>query len=242
MNALLQATGHLALLLLGGVALSWLLRLVELLVRISPMPESLKSTLLRFAPAAELIVALAYVASGLAFLLGNDREFAWTVMALVLALVVLSWSSLYDLACGVAFRVAQSCQVGDMVRVGEVEGRVLEIGTSALVLQTRRGDEAVVPYGSIARQTLRRTQSVSGAYMHTFELHDTADEEFAALKQEVIEAALRSHWASVVHIPKLERREGAKVEVTIYAMDADHAPLVEATVRRALAKASGSVS
>ena len=33
----------------------------------------------------------------------------------------------------------------------------------------------------------------------------TRDEGFAELKHRIVEAALRSHWASVVHVPKVER-------------------------------------
>lgn len=234
MTALLQAVGHLALLMLGGVALWWVLRSLQALVRISPVPWRLKSALLRFAPAAELILAVAYIASGLAYLLNDDREFGWMVTALVLALVLFAWSALYDLVCGVAFRVAMVCRPGDLVQVDDVEGRVMVVGARSLVLQTRQGDEAVVPYGWIARRTLRRTQSVSGAYVHAFELDQEAGAEFAELKRTVIEAARRSHWSSVVHEPKVERREGTKIEVTVYAHDADHAPLVEAAVRKVL--------
>ncbi|MEM7156142.1 MAG: mechanosensitive ion channel domain-containing protein [Myxococcota bacterium] len=234
MTALLEAVGHLALLLLGGVALVWLLRSLGALARISPLPWRIKTALLRLAPAAELILAVAYVASSLAFLLNNDREFGWMVAALVLALVLFSWSALYDLVCGVAFRVALVCRPGDLVQVEDVEGRVMVVGARALVLQTRQGDEAVVPYGWIARRTLRRTQSVSGAYVHAFELDQEAGAGFADLKRTVIEAAMRSHWSSVVHEPKVERRGGTKIEVTVYAHDADHAPLVEAAVRKVL--------
>lgn len=234
MTALLDAIVQLALLLLGGIAVIWGVRALFALARLSPLPPLLKDWLARVAPAIELVVGVAYVASSLAYLFEHDRWFAWIVLALFVALVVLSWSALYDLVSGVAFRVAQVCHEGDLVQVGDVEGRVLRIGTRALVLQTREGDEAVVPYGAIARRALRRTQSVHGAYVHAFELDQPVEEGFAELKQRVIDAALRCHWASVVHEPKVERREGTRIEVTVYAHDADHAPRVEAAIRRAL--------
>jgi hypothetical protein len=70
--------------------------------------------------------------------------------------------------------------------------------------------------------------------VHAFVLEQPADADFAHLKRHVIRAAMRSHWASVVHAPKVERREGNHIEVSVYALDADHAPVVEAAVRRAL--------
>lgn len=231
---LIGAIGDLAAWVLGGLVLFWLLRLVNFLVRMSPLPPRLKTSLLRVAPIVELVVAVAYVASALVELLEAEPEFAWVLIALVITLVVFSWSALYDLVLGVVFRVGQVCQVGDLVQVDDIDGRVLAVGARALVLQTRDGDEAVVPYGRIGRRTLRRTQSVSGAYVHSFVLEQPVGQGFAELKRRVVEAAMRSHWASAVHEAKVERRVGGTVEVSVFAHDADHAPLVEAVVRQAL--------
>lgn len=231
---LLGATAELAAWVVGGLVLAWSLRALVALVGVGPIPPRLKSSILRLAPVVGLTVAVAYVASALVALRADEPAFAWTLIALLATLAVFSWSSLYDLVLGVAFRTAQVCQVGDKVQVDDVEGRVLEVGTRALVLQTRDGDEAVVPWGRVARRTLRRTQSVSGAYVHAFTLDEPAGEGFAELKQRVIMAAMHSHWASAVHEAKVERRLGGVVEVSVFAHDADHAPMVEAAVRRAL--------
>lgn len=231
---LLGATGELAAWVLGGVLLAWLLRGLVALVEMGPVPPRVKLSIVRFAPVVELTVAVAYVASALVALQADEPAFAWTLIALVATLVVFSWSSLYDLVLGVAYRTAAVCHVGDQVRVEDVEGRVLEVGTRALVLQTREGDEAVVPWGRVARRTLRRTQSVSGAYVHAFVLDEPAGEDFAELKRRVIAAAMQCHWASAVHEAKVERRVGGTVEVSVFAHDSDHAPIVEAAVRHAL--------
>lgn len=231
---LFGAIGDLAAWVLGGLALFWMLRLIGFLLEMSPLPPQLKASLLRFAPVVELVVAVAYVASALVELLAAEPEFAWILIALVITLVVFSWSSLYDLVLGVVFRVARVCQVGDLVQVDDIDGRVLEVGARALVLQTRDGDEAVVPYGRIGRRTLRRTQSVSGAYVHSFVLELPAQRGFAEFKRQIIEAAMRNHWASTVHEAKVERRTGGTVEVSVFAHDADHAPIVERAVRQTL--------
>ncbi len=231
---ILGAIGDLTMWVLGGLALFWLLRLLVLLLQMSPTAPRIKSAALRFAPVVEVVVLVAYVASALVELLAEEPEFAWILIALVVVLTLLSWSALYDLALGVAFRVARICQVGDLVQVENIDGRVLEVGVRALVVQTRDGDEAVVPYGRIGRQTLRRTQSVSGAYVHSFVLDQPANEDFATLKRRVVEATMRCHWASAVHEAKVERRAGGMVEVSVFALDADHAPIVETEVRDAL--------
>ncbi len=231
---LARSVFDLVLLTVGAVGLIALLRLVTFLFQVLPAPARVRDGLTRFAPVLGLTVLVAYIASGVAVLLAREPEFAAVLVSLVAVLMVFAWVPLYDLICGVGFRFGRMSREGDHVRLGDIEGRVLQIGMRTLVVQTRQGDEAVVPYGKIARETLRRTQSVSGAHVHAFVIEAPEDLEFATLKRHVIRAAMRCHWASVVHEPKVERREGETIEVSIYALDADHAPVVEQAVRRFL--------
>ena len=64
-ETLVEAIGDLAVWVLGGLLLLWLMRLLVTLVRVSPLPASLKASALRLAPVVELVVALAYVTSAL---------------------------------------------------------------------------------------------------------------------------------------------------------------------------------
>ncbi len=242
---LVRAGLELSVIVLGAIALVWLIRLLHFITRVLPIPARLRDALLRVAPIVEVTVALAYAAAGLAVLVVDEPAFAAILMSLVAVLVVFAWPALYDLMSGVAFRVSQPCRVGDHVELEDIEGRVIEIGTRAMVVQTRQGDEAVIPYGRVGRRTLRRTQSVSGAHVHAFVLDEQVGEDFAEIKQAVIRAAVRCHWGSVVHEPKVERRAGTKIEVSVYALDSDHAPLVEAAVRKGLrerARGGGSLA
>jgi hypothetical protein len=233
---LLRSVFDLVLLTMGAVALVALLRLATFFLRVIPAPMRVRESMQRFAPVFGLTVLIAYVASGVAVLLAREPEFAAVLVSLVVVLVMFAWAPLYDLIGGVAFRFSRLCREGDHVRVGEIDGRVLEIGMRSLVVQTRQGDEAVLPYGKINRQTLRRTQSVIGAHVHAFVIDQSPDDDFASLKRHIIRSASRCHWASVVHEPKVERRDDNKVEVSVYALDADHAPEVETAVRKALAE------
>ena len=231
---LLRSIVDLTLLTLGAVLLTIALQLIAFLFRVVPAPARARDGLQRIAPILGLTVLLAYIASGIAALLAREPEFAAVVVSLIGLLMLFAWAPLHDLISGVAFRFGRLCRVGDHVCVGDVQGRVLELGMRALIVQTPEGDEAVLPYGKISRATLRRTQSVSGAHVHAFAIEQPPGVDFASLKRHVVRSAMRCHWASVVHEPKVERRERPAIEVSVYALDADHAPVVEAAVRRAL--------
>lgn len=231
---LFRAVVDLTFMTLGAVVLIGVLQAIAFLFRVLPAPARVRDGLQRIAPVLGLTVLVAYIAAGVAVLLAREPEFAAVLVTLIGLIAVLAWAPLYDLISGVAFRFGRLCRVGDHVSVGDVEGRVLDVGMRALVVQTPEGDEAVMPYGKISRQTLRRTQSVSGAHVHAFAIERPEGVDFVTLKRHVVRSAMGCHWASVVHEPKVERRDRGAIEVSVYALDADHAPVVEAAVRRAL--------
>ena len=234
---LLRSGLDLLLLVVGGLLVAGLLRGLVVLSQLLPVRQSVRDGVVRFAPLVGLTVAIAYAASAVAVLLAREPEFATVLVAFMVLLIAFAWAPLHDLVSGVVFRLGRVCREGDVVRAGDVEGRVLRVGVRALVLHTKRGDEAVVPYGKIARGALRRTQTVAGAHLHTFFVDASAAESFADFKARVVRAALRSHWASVVHEPKIVLGEDGRVEVGVYALDADHAPALETEMRRTLASA-----
>ena len=78
--------GALGAIVLGGLLLVWLMRLLVLLVEVSPLPTQLKASAMRFAPVVELTIAVAYVTSALYELLAEEPDFAWTLIALMAAL------------------------------------------------------------------------------------------------------------------------------------------------------------
>lgn len=228
---LLRSVMDLMLLVVGALVLAGVMRGLVALSQLLPVRQSVRDAMLRFAPLVGLTVAIAYSASAVAVLLAREPAFAAVLVALIVALVAFAWAPLYDLVGGIAFRLGRVCREGDVIQVGEIEGRVLRIGVRALVVHTRTGDEAVVPYGRISRGALRRTQSIAGAHLHTFFVEVPPGESFPVFKRRVVQAAMRSHWASVIHEPKVVLAADGRVEIGAYALDADHAPALEAAIR-----------
>lgn len=239
---LLASMLDLLLLVLGALVLAGLLRAVVSLLRILPVGRTARDAIDRFAPLAGVALAIAYTTSAVAVLLAREPGFASIFVALIVLLVAFAWAPLYDLVSGVAFRLGRVCREGDVVVIGDLKGRVVRIGLRSVVIHTQRGDEAVVPYARIARGALSRTQSLAGAHLHTFFIPMPEEESFPELKQRVVHAAMRCHWASVVHEPKVVLDADGRVEVSVYAIDADRAPALEAAVREVLATERASAA
>jgi small-conductance mechanosensitive channel len=223
------------LLLVGGaLLLAAAFRAVVKLLELLPLGQNVRNAIERFTPLVGLTLALAYATAAVAFLLTHEPQSAAILVVLVVLVLAFAWAPLYDLIGGVAFRLGGTCRAGDTVEIGDIKGRVLRIGLRAIVLHTRTGDEALIPYSRINRGALRRMQSLVGAHIHTFTISLPPGESFLDVKQRIVHAALRNHWASVVHEPKVLPEAEGRVEVSVYALDADHVPTLEAAVRRAV--------
>jgi hypothetical protein len=151
------------------------------------------------------------------------------------ALIGAAWFAIRDFFAGVVVKAGRVFTVGDQVRVGDYEGRVGSMGIRSITLETSQGDEAVVPYSTLSRVTVLRTPAVEGLAMHVFQLNIPTDESLSDTRQRIREGALCAHWASVVREPQVKPLGGNSYEVTVFALDPDHGPDVEASVRRALA-------
>jgi hypothetical protein len=75
---------------------------------------------------------------------------------------------------------------------------------------------------------------MQGMALHVFRMKVRADSSIGDVRRVARESALLCHWASVVRDPELVAVGPSEFEITVFALDRDHAPEVEAAVRRAL--------
>ena len=230
----LQCAYDFGWLVLGAVAMIAMLKVVGRLLGYLWLPEAARAALERGGPLVGVVAVLSYVAFGFLVIFEREEEFAWIILGVTLLFVAFAWSPMYDLICGVAFKASRVCRIGDHIRVGEVEGRVVRVGARVLVVRTRSGDEAVLYYGKIVRDAFRRTQSLVGAHVHSFVVDAPPPDELAEFRRHVTAATLRCHWSAILHKPRFEPTSDGRLEISVYALHRDYAPLVEAAVRKAL--------
>ncbi len=235
MSYFIQCAYDFGWLVLGAVAMITALKGVGSLLRYVWLPESVRDGLERGGPLVGVVAVLAYLAFGFLVIFEREEHFAWVILGLTLVFVAFAWSPLYDLISGVAFRASRVCRIDDQIRVGEVEGRVTRVGTRVLVVRTRSGDEAVLYYGRIVRDAFRRTQSLTGAHVHSFIVDAPPPQRLAEFRRLVTRAALRCPWSSILHPPRFEPASGDCLEISVFALHRDYATLVEAAVHGAIA-------
>ncbi len=230
------------LLVLGGAGLALAAVGVRRLLALVPMSREARTVVTRAAPVAGLAVALGYLGFAVRVLFrdASDRPLGeLTLVSLLLglllvAVVIVSWESTRNFFSGVVLKAGGSVQLGDIVRIGDVQGRVVRLGYRALVIETSDGTEAVLPYAEVTRGLVQRTKSIHGAALHAFNLPHPRGIALPDLKRKIVDTALRCHWSSPVREPKVEVLDDGSLEVTVFALHHDYGPDIEGAVRRAV--------
>jgi hypothetical protein len=225
---------ELGLLVVGFAAFIALLMGMGKLSSLVAMTQQRRQWLERARPVVGVLLGLPYVLFALRFALRDHGQLQWAGwFAIALALSVAAWFAIRDFVAGVVLKAGRVCSEGDLVRLGDHEGRVLDMGLRSLTLETSSGDEAVVPYSLLTKEALIRTPAVQGLALHVFRVATQKPEAVSATRQAIIEAAMCAHWSSVVRTPEVRPLGNDVYEVTVYALDGDHGPDIEAAVVKA---------
>lgn len=229
-----QGTGPFALIAIGiGLLLTlvlgtWLLRLV-------PMTRGRRELAGRAIPVIAAIAIFAYLFFAVGTLFRADPDsIPYARAALLLVLGAASWFAIRDIIAGLFIKAGRVCRVGDHVQIGDVKGRVERMGLRVMSVETSQGEEAILPYGSLTRSSLLRSPVVEGAALHVFEVELSTQSAVSNVRRIVRQSALNSHWSSAVRSPEVVAVTPNRFEVTLFALDADYAPVIEAAVRAAL--------
>lgn len=225
---------QLALLGGGGLLLVVLLLSIGRVVSTVPMKRSRRQLWVRLQPLLALFSLFAYAAFVTRVVLGEDGGLQPVAFILLGASVAgAGWFALRDFVAGVVLKASKFCQIGDTLRIGDLSGRVEQLGLRALTLETSQGGQAIVPYSQIAGRSVVRTPAVEGVAMHVFEVQASEGCELPKLRSAITEAALLSHYASIVREPLIKPLGEQRFEVTVFSLHSDYSSEIEAAVRRA---------
>jgi hypothetical protein len=206
------------------------MRSARLAIQVAPLLPSRRRSLVQAWPLVGLVVGGGYMMWAVQQLVSAEpflRPVA--VLSVVFALFWLMRGTLADAVAGALLRAGGSIGVGDRVRLDEVEGRVRALGFRVLAIETRGGDEVLVPYSKVSAATMVRTAATDGAHRHTFRVSDGDAEQ-------IRQRALLCHWSSAARLPQVTACDDGSLEVTVFALAAEHGATIERFVRRGLSE------
>jgi small-conductance mechanosensitive channel len=220
---------------IAGVALTAVLVAGHWVVGLLPMNRERRDAITRASPVIAVLFALIFSVFAANRLLAEYPAYLPVALCLIaVGFVAAAWSAVRDTLGGVVVKAGRLCRVGDHVRVEGIEGRVTRMCLRVATVETREGDEALIPYARLTQAFVIRTGVVDGGAAHVFELDVPAKLSAGEVKDAVRQAALREHWASIACDPVITHTGGTRYEVAVFALDPDHGGDVEAAVRRRL--------
>lgn len=192
------ALGWMLLLAVAGAAvvLTWLVRRAALAPALRPWVRWLHPlVVLTWLGAAVLLTLLSLRVDTLAETAGR--------VALLVVLGVVTAPMLRDLLAGMVVSLEGRHRVGDDLRVGALEGRIVELGLRSVVLRAHDGSELTIPNGRFAAADVARLNLPSGEapFELEVELHRAGGVEAATM--ELVEAAVLSPLAAPGSLPEV---------------------------------------
>ncbi len=219
------------ILVLGGMVLIAMVVGLSRLVALLPMRRERRQFFERGLPVFGALLVLPYVLFAARIALQNSGPISVVAtLGIATASLAAGWPAIRDVVAGVLIKSGRVCSVGDRIAVNGLEGSVVEMGLRTITLETNLGDEALLPYAVLARSTIVRTPAVEGIAPHVFRLQTPASASVSDARAAVLEAAMCSHWASVVRQPEVKSIGKNGYEVTVFALNPDHGMDVENAV------------
>lgn len=219
----------------GAFVLAVALRFGRIVLDALPMSRARLALVARLRPLAAATLIAIYAVIAARWVLASGDRSEWIAFAVIIGIAAAaSWNMLRNVLEGVYLRVGRSFEIGDRVEIAGVQGRVHRLGARAVVIETTDGQLAIIPYTIVASSTIRREPFDEQSAFHVFRVSIPEQRPVAELKRAVREAALLSHWSSTRRLPQVAATEDGQLEITVFPVDANHAPEIERAVRRAL--------
>lgn len=229
--------GWMLLLAVAGAAvvLTWLVRRAALAPALRPWVRWLHPlVVLTWVGAGVLLTLLSLRVDTLAEAAGR--------MALLVVLGIVTAPMLRDLLAGMVVSLEGRHRVGDDLRVGALEGRIVVLGLRSVVLRAHDGSELTIPNGRFAAADVARLNLPSGEapFELEVELHREGGVEAATI--ELVEAAVLSPLAAPGSLPEVYVVEAdgprLRLRMRVYVFDRTYEERYRSDILARLAAAS----
>jgi hypothetical protein len=192
------ALGWMLLLALAGAAvvLTWLVRRAALAPALQPWVRWLHPlVVLVWLAAVGLTAMLALRVDTLPQTAGR--------LALLVVLGVVTAPMLRDLLAGMVISFEGRHRVGDDIRVGALEGRIVALGLRAVVVRAHDGSELTLPNGRFSAADVARLNLPSGEAPFELEVELHREGGVEAATNELVDAAVLSPLAAPGSLPEV---------------------------------------
>lgn len=227
-----------------AMVLFFVLRLTSWLLPVVVPGEEQRKIVLRYKSLIELAIWIVYIIWAVQYLHYSNRWYAYGLFAMLFLLTVYSgWIGLKDVIAGAFLKAGHRLTINEIIRIGDIQGKIIRFGHTSLVLETDSGETIYLPYSFLFGKVIIKSHPAESIHRHTFQLEIAKTESI----QETIDSMrifiLNLPWISLKRDPQIrplsELTTGQPIEITIFSIEKEHFPEIEKLVKTRFALATG---
>ncbi|MBE0638511.1 MAG: mechanosensitive ion channel [Bacteroidales bacterium] len=215
------------LLLFLSMALFFALRLISWLLPVIVPGEEQRKIVLRYKSLVELVVWIVFIIWAVQYLFYSNQSYAVALFALLFLLTVYSgWIGLKDVIAGAFLKAGHRLTLNEIIRVGEIGGKIIRFGHTSLVLETDSGETVFLPYSFLYGKVIIKSHPAESIHRHTFQIEIAKSESTRDVTERIRSFILTLPWISLKKDPHIrplsETSTGQPIEITLFSIDKEH--------------------
>lgn len=227
-----------------AMVLFFVLRLISWLLPVVVPGEEQRKIVLRYKSLVELVIWIVFIIWAVQYLHYSNRWYAYGLFAMLFLLTVYSgWIGLKDVIAGAFLKAGHRLTINEIIRVGDIQGKIMRFGHTSLILETDSGETIYLPYSFLFGKVIIKSHPAESIHRHTFQLEVAKTESI----QETIDSMrifiLNLPWISLKRDPQIrplsELTTGQPIEITIFSIEKEHFPEIEKLVKTRFASSTG---
>lgn len=226
------------LFLILAIGIFFLFRGFRKLVPVIFTGKRYRENVFRFLPLTELFVWLVYIVWAIQFFWHNNQLYAVELSLILTVLAIwVCWYALRDHIAGAILKAGRSFTINESVIIGDAAGKVRQMKSRCLVIETDTGESIFIPYSQITGKQIVKIHPAETILAHTFRISNFGTGHPAKLISGMSEFIMNLPWSSVKKEPKVQHVEsrsgsGPFLEITVYAIEKDFFYDIERHVRK----------
>ena len=150
----------------------------------------------------------------------------------------LGWFAGRELIAGIMLRLTDNYQVGQNIRMQQLDGIINHIGFLSLSVQGDEGTIIKVPWSRISGQIYSKGIREDKSNRHTFTVNIPAAVKITELEQKVTQAVLLSAGSAIDKEPVIRQitqlENSSEYQVTVFAINPEYFQSIEQNVKNAV--------
>ena len=167
-----------SLVIIGVVFIFALFRVFRYLLQYFRLPRNFVELIEKYLPAVELTIWLLFLTWSAHFFYSKKLLITFIPLLVLFSLVLyLIWYALRDITAGIIFKTSGRFEINDTISLGNVKGKIIEMGQRNLIIENLLGQIISIPYTKVDGNMITKSSPSQSLLSHNFLFQLSIEEE-----------------------------------------------------------------